>query len=90
MHEEEALEKGMKLVPTWLPILGAILTAVFTSGVTFATVKADNVFQDRRMDRIEEQLKTDSSSRENRNEALEKQLREISDRLARIEGKLSK
>lgn len=79
MSEQEAKDKGLRLIPTWMPVVWAVVAAVFASGSTYATMNAG--LQEMRV-RIERQ----ETERERANEIL----LEIRDRLARIEGRLGK
>lgn len=90
IHEEEAISKGMKLVPVWLPIVWALVAALFTSGATFATIKASDTNQDRRIERLEIARESDQEVLKKEIETLKTKVSETNERLARIEGYLKK
>jgi hypothetical protein len=79
MSEQEANDKGLRLIPTWVPVLWAFVAAVFASGSTYATMSAGISEMRIRIDKQEQE-------RQRANEVLY----EIRDRLARIEGRLGK
>lgn len=77
-------------IPSWFSVVVALVTAIFAVGVTYATMKNENAYQDRRLDRLEISMESIATGQRQQNEALEKRLNELSQGLARIEGKLSK
>jgi len=79
MSEQEAKDQGLKLIPTWVPLVWAVVAAIFASGSTYATMNAGLSEMRVRIDKQE-------AERERADDIL----LEIRDRLARIEGKLGK
>lgn len=77
MSTEEAQEQGLKLVPAWWPVLGAIVACVFGVGGAFVTSNLTNAYQDKRLDSLE-----------SRYESLNSRLANIDRNITRMASKL--
>ena len=73
MSRQELKNAGWTVIPSWFPVVVAILVFVTTVGANWATFGEQLRDHDRRLDSIEARLM---------------KLEEINSRLARIEGKL--
>lgn len=90
MSTQEAQEKGLRLIPVWLPVVSAILAGIFGAGSTYATIHGHiNDMRDK-VQRVDQERKTGQESIVNAIERVDAKLDDFRDRLARIEGKLSK
>jgi len=86
VSEQEALERGFKLVPQWFPVVIAIFTAIFTTGCVYAAMSTQNTYQDIRINSLE--VKYEMTLKDYRNDLKEVlvELRLISGRISRLEG----
>lgn len=53
MSEKEAVEKGLRLVPSWMPVFIAIVSGVFSAGASYATMGSRLSDAEHRMQAIE-------------------------------------
>jgi hypothetical protein len=90
MSEQEAQDKGLRLIPTWLPVLSAILAGIFGAGSTYATIHNHIAEMREKVQRVDQERRTGQESIANAIGRIDIKLDDFRDRLSRIEGKLSK
>lgn len=90
MSQEEAIDKGLRLIPTWAPILWVVISSVFASGITFAGIQGGIHEMRQKVERIEVERKEDRAYVLQILERMDTKLDGVVQRTSRIEGALNK
>ncbi len=90
MSTLEAQEKGLRLIPTWLPVVSIFVSGIFGAGVSLATYRSQIGQLETRVEEQEQRIEKQAEKQSKSETEQLSLLLDIRDRLARVEGQLAK